>query len=64
MLEMQRIMGGNSMWATARERWKSVIPRILARVEVEVLHNSCLSHVMLEAKVLKVCHAVQLKLFF
>ena len=50
MLEMQRIMGENSMWATARERWKSLIPHILARVEMEVLHNSCLSHIMLEAK--------------
>ena len=50
MLEIQRIMGGNSMWATGRERWKSVIPRILTRLEVEVLHNSRLSHIMLEAK--------------
>ena len=47
MLEIQRIMGENSMWATARERWKSVIPPVLAHGEVEVLHNSCLS---LEAK--------------
>ena len=32
------------------EHWKSVIPHILARVEVEILHDSCLSHTMLEAK--------------
>ena len=38
------------MRATAKEHWKSLLPRILSHAEIEVPHNFRLSELVLEAK--------------